>query len=68
MERAKAKDDPVHARGRKWWRTHERPHQACFRLVRLNRNGMLFAFRDPGVDADVKRTLDYHRGPSEART
>ena len=41
---------------------------ACFRLVKLNRNGMLFAFRDPGVDAVVKRTLDYHRGPSEACT
>lgn len=38
----------------------------CFRLVRLNRNGMPFAFRDPDVDAVVKRTLDHHRGPSEA--
>ncbi|MBW3089111.1 IS1249 family transposase [Bifidobacterium sp. 82T24] len=83
-ERTRAADDPVHARGRKWWWTHERLRRAYFRLVKLNRDGMLFAFCDPdatkddgalpsttnqlegGVNAVVKRTLDHHRGLSEA--
>jgi putative transposase len=47
-ERTRAKDDPERARGRKWWWTHERLRRAYFRLVRLNRAGMLFAFCDPG--------------------
>ena len=46
-ERTTAKQDPAHARGRKWWWTHERLRRAYFRLVRLNRAGMLFAFCDP---------------------
>ncbi|WP_163229679.1 IS1249 family transposase [Bifidobacterium aerophilum] len=83
-ERTTAKQDPAHAKGRKWWWTHERLRRAYFRLVRLNRAGMLFAFCDPavvkgdatlpsttnqlegGVNAVVKRTLDHHRGLSEA--
>lgn len=48
-ERTVAKQDPMHARGRKWWWTHERLRRAYFRLVRLNRAGMLFAFCDPAV-------------------
>ena len=36
-ERTTAKQDPAHARGRKWWWTHERLRRAYFRLVRLNR-------------------------------
>lgn len=48
-ERTVAKQDPMHARGRKWWRTHERLRRAYFRLVRPNRAGVLFAFRDPAV-------------------
>ena len=39
----------MHARGRKWWWTHERLRRAYFRLVRLNRAGVLFAFCDPAV-------------------
>lgn len=83
-ERTKDKDDPVHTRGRKWWWAHERLRRAYFRLVRLNRAGVLFAFCDPdgikdggqlpsttnqlegGVNAVVERTLDHHRGLSEA--
>ncbi|RSX58893.1 IS3509a transposase [Bifidobacterium samirii] len=83
-ERTTARQDPGHANGRKWWWTHERLRRAYFRLVRLNRDRMLFAFRDPavtrdggplpsttnqlegGVNAIVKRTLDHHRGLSEA--
>ena len=48
-ERTVAKQDPMHARGRKWWWTHERLRRAYFRLVRLNRAGVLFAFCDPAV-------------------
>ena len=48
-ERTVAKQDPMHARGRKWWRTHERLRRAYFRLVRPNRAGVLFAFCDPAV-------------------
>ena len=48
-ERTVAKQDPMHARGRKRWRTHERLRRAYFRLVRPNRAGVLFAFRDPAV-------------------
>lgn len=48
-ERTVAKQDPTHARGRKWWWTHERLRRAYFRLVRLNRAGVLFAFCDPAV-------------------
>ena len=48
-ERTVAKQDPMHARGRKWWWTHERLRRAYFRLVRLNRAGVPFAFCDPAV-------------------
>lgn len=48
-ERTTAKQDPMHARGRKWRRTHERLRRAHFRLVRLNRAGVLFALCDPAV-------------------
>jgi len=48
-EHTVAKQDPMHARGRKWWWTHERLRRAYFRLVRLNRAGVLFAFCDPAV-------------------
>lgn len=48
-EHTVAKQDPMHARGRKWWRTHERLRRAYFRLVRPNRAGVLFAFCDPAV-------------------
>lgn len=48
-ERATAKQDPVHARGRKWWWTHERLRRAWLRLAGLNRAGVLFAFCDPAV-------------------
>ncbi|KAB8287351.1 IS3509a transposase [Bifidobacterium ramosum] len=83
-ERTTAKQDPMRVNGRKWWWTHERLRRAYFRLVKLNRDGMLFAFLDPdivrdgdsppsttnqlegGVNAVVKRTLDHHRGLSEA--
>ncbi|OXM99221.1 IS3509a transposase [Bifidobacterium vansinderenii] len=51
-ERTTAKQDPMHARGRKWWWTHERLRRAYFRLVRLNRAGMLFAFCDPAITKD----------------
>ena len=51
-ERTTAKQDPAHARGRKWWWTHERLRRAYFRLVRLNRAGMLFAFCDPAIAGD----------------
>lgn len=48
-ERTTARQDPMHARGRKWWWTHERLRRAYFRLVRLNREHTLFAFCDPAV-------------------
>nr|WP_158276315.1 IS1249 family transposase [Bifidobacterium callitrichidarum] len=51
-ERTTARQDPAHAKGRKWWWTHERLRRAYFRLVRLNRAGMLFAFCDPAVVGD----------------
>lgn len=51
-ERTTAKQDPAHARGRKWWWTHERLRRAYFRLVRLNRAGMPFAFCDPAIAGD----------------
>ena len=38
--------------GRKWWWTHERLRRAYFRLVRLNRDRMLFTFCDPSIVKD----------------
>lgn len=51
-ERTTARQDSAHAKGRKWWWTHERLRHAYFRLVRLNRAGMLFAFCDPATTKD----------------
>nr|WP_263862673.1 IS1249 family transposase [Bifidobacterium platyrrhinorum] len=51
-ERTTAKQDPMRANGRKWWWTHERLRRAYFRLVKLNRDGMLFAFCDPDIVRD----------------
>lgn len=51
-ERTTAKQDPLRARGRKWWWTHERLRRAYFRLVRLNCAGMLFASCDPAIAKD----------------
>lgn len=46
-ERTHAKDDPLHAHGRKWWWTHERVRRAYYRFIRLQRDRMLFAFLEP---------------------
>lgn len=51
-ERTTARQDPEHARGRKWWWTHERLRRAYFRLVRLNRDRTLFTFCDPAIIKD----------------
>nr|WP_169241762.1 IS1249 family transposase [Bifidobacterium sp. DSM 109959] len=51
-ERTTARQDPIHAKGRKWWWTHERLRRAYFRLTRLNRSGMLFTFCNPTVVGD----------------
>lgn len=51
-ERTTARQDPMRAKGRKWWWTHERLRRAYFRLVRLNREHMLFAFCDPAIVKD----------------
>lgn len=65
-ERTTAKQDPAHARGRKWWWTHERLRRACFRLVRLNRAGMLFAFCDPAI-AGGRRIVAVDHEPAGRR-
>jgi hypothetical protein len=50
-ERTHAKDDPLHARGRKWWWTHERVRRAYYRFIRLQRDRTLFTFLEPGLVA-----------------
>ena len=73
-------DDP-RARARSWWWTHERTRRAYRRLERLCRDGPLFAFLGPGVapdaaqpttnrleggvNANIKRIVDAHRGLGE---
>ena len=50
-ERTRAKDDPLHARGRKWWWTHERVRRAYYRFIRLHRDRMLFTHLEPELSA-----------------
>lgn len=53
-QRTYARDDPANPKaraGRTWWWTHERLRRAYHRLVRLNRDGVLFAFCDPAITA-----------------
>lgn len=74
-------DDPRARTARSWWWTHERTRRAYRRLERLCRDGSLFAFLGPGVapdaaqpttnrleggvNADIKRIVDAHRGLAE---
>lgn len=72
-------DNPKARSGRKWWWTHESLRRAYFRLVRMHHDHTLFAFLDHGdeelprttnkleggVNADLKRKLDAHRGLGE---
>lgn len=44
-----APDDPRTKRSRSWWYAHRLFRRAFFRFVRLNREGSLFAFRDPAL-------------------
>ena len=50
-ERTRAKDDPLHARGRKWWWTHERVRRAYYRFIRLHRDRMLLTHLEPELSA-----------------
>lgn len=72
--------NPKARAGRTWWWTHARLRRAYYRFIRLQRDGTLFAFCEPasagsvpsttnrpegGVNADIKRVLDAHRGLTE---
>lgn len=82
-ERTYARTDPDNPRaraGHTWWWTHERLRRAYFRIIAMHRDGMLFTYleRDGlpnntnrlegGVNADLKRKLDAHRGLSPEHT
>lgn len=83
-ERTYARTDPGNPKaraGRTWWWTHERLRRAYFRIIAMQREGTLFAHLeqdgDPpnntnrlegGVNADLKRRLDAHRGLSPEHT
>lgn len=63
-------DNPKAKAGRTWWWTHERLRRAYFRIIAMQRDGMLFAHLEQdgapnntnrlecGVNADLKRKLD----------
>ncbi|KFI97151.1 IS3509a transposase, partial [Bifidobacterium subtile] len=72
--------NPKARAGRTWWWTHARLRRAYYRFIRLQRDGTLFACCEPapagsvpsttnrlegGVNADIKRVLDAHRGLTE---
>ena len=72
--------NPKARAGRTWWWTHARLRRAYYQFSRLQRDGTLFAFCEPasagsvpsttnrlegGVNADIKRVLDAHRGLTE---
>ncbi|PLS26142.1 IS3509a transposase [Bifidobacterium anseris] len=80
-QRTMASSDPTNPKalaGRRWWWKHERLRRAYFRLARLLARGELFAaltideslptttnMLEGGVNADIKRVLDAHRGLNE---